>query len=77
MLQFDSGVTFIISLNALQQSIFQPADVDGIAEKKLEDKPMMLAQTIHQHVMNFPPEKQAEILDFVLFLEQKLNCRGY
>ncbi|MCP4699436.1 MAG: hypothetical protein GY862_21700 [Gammaproteobacteria bacterium] len=34
---------------------------------------MMLVQTIHQHVMNFPLERQAEILDFVLFLEQKLN----
>ncbi len=26
---------------------------------------MNLAQTIQQHVANFPPEKQAEVLDFV------------
>ena len=32
---------------------------------------MNLAQTIQQHVEKFPPEKQAEVLDFVLFLEQK------
>ena len=34
---------------------------------------MNLAQTIQQHVEKFPPEKQAEVLDFVLFLEQKLK----
>ncbi len=32
---------------------------------------MTLAQTIHQHVVNFPPDKQAEVLDFILFLEHK------
>ncbi|MCP4701411.1 MAG: hypothetical protein GY862_31830 [Gammaproteobacteria bacterium] len=34
---------------------------------------MTLAQTIHQHALKFPEEKQAEILDFVLVLEKKLN----
>jgi len=32
---------------------------------------MILAQTINQHVLNLPLDKQAEILDFVLFLEQR------
>jgi hypothetical protein len=34
---------------------------------------MTLTQTIQQHVANFPPDKQAEVLDFVLFLEQRLR----
>ncbi|MDM8547041.1 hypothetical protein [Candidatus Venteria ishoeyi] len=34
---------------------------------------MTLLQTIQQHVENFPPEKQAEVLDFVLFVEQRLQ----
>ncbi len=37
---------------------------------------MNLAQTIQQHMANFPPEKQAEVLDFVLFLEKKLMQRA-
>ncbi len=34
---------------------------------------MNLAQIIQQHIANFPPEQQAEVLDFVLFLEKKLS----
>jgi hypothetical protein len=36
-----------------------------------EKTKMILAQTINQHVLNLPLDKQAEILDFVLFLEQR------
>lgn len=32
---------------------------------------MTLEQAIQRHVANFSPEKQAEVLDFVLFLERK------
>lgn len=34
---------------------------------------MNLVQIIQQRVEKFPPDKQAEVLDFVLFLEQKLE----
>lgn len=32
---------------------------------------MNLRQTIHQHLGNLPENLQAEVFDFVLFLEQK------
>ncbi|MCX7014277.1 MAG: hypothetical protein NTW86_17285 [Candidatus Sumerlaeota bacterium] len=31
---------------------------------------MSLAESISEHLANLPPERQAEVLDFVLFLEQ-------
>ena len=31
---------------------------------------MNLTESISEHVANLPPERQAEVLDFVLFLEQ-------
>jgi hypothetical protein len=34
---------------------------------------MNLADTIHQHVTNLPLKKQAEILEFVLLVEQHLQ----
>ena len=34
---------------------------------------MSLTQMIQEHVDNFPPDKQAEVLDFVLFLKQRLE----
>ena len=35
---------------------------------------MSLAQIIQQHVDSLPQYQQAEVLDFVLFLEQKKQC---
>jgi len=32
---------------------------------------MTLAETISKHVSALPPEKQREVLDFVLFLQQR------
>ncbi len=34
---------------------------------------MTVLQTIQEHVEHFSPEKQAEVLDFVLFVEQRLK----
>ncbi len=33
---------------------------------------MTLAHVIHRQVTTLPPEKQAEVLDFVLFLQQRV-----
>ena len=32
---------------------------------------MNIAETIQRHLLSLPPEKQAEVFDFVLFLEQR------
>ena len=32
---------------------------------------MSIAENIQQHISMLPPEKQAEVFDFVLFLEQR------
>lgn len=32
---------------------------------------MTIADTIQSHLLSLPPEKQAEVFDFVLFLEQR------
>lgn len=32
---------------------------------------MSLAERISEHLLNLPPERQAEVLDFVLTLEQR------
>jgi len=34
---------------------------------------MTVLQSIQEHVEHFPPEKQVEVLDFVLFVEQRLK----
>ena len=32
---------------------------------------MTITETIQHHLLSLPPEKQAEVFDFVLFLEQR------
>ena len=32
---------------------------------------MTITETIQRHLLSLPPEKQAEVFDFVLFLEQR------
>lgn len=36
---------------------------------------MSLLEQIQREVMLLPPEKQSEVLDFVLFLRQRLSAR--
>jgi hypothetical protein len=43
--------------------------------ESLIGKPMQLDQTIQQHVARMPLPLQGEVLDFVLFLEQKSRCQ--
>ena len=37
---------------------------------------MTIAENIQQHISLLPPEKQAEVFDFVLFLEQRQAGEG-
>ena len=32
---------------------------------------MTITETVQHHLLSLPPEKQAEVFDFVLFLEQR------
>ena len=35
---------------------------------------MTVIETINRHLVTLPPERQAEALDFVLFLKQRQSC---
>jgi hypothetical protein len=41
-----------------------------------KDNAMNLRQSIHQHLGNLPESLQAEVFDFVLFLEQKQSTEA-